>query len=282
MHAFGFGEAAHAPKLDVDDAARVQADCLRRLVRGADALVQADGGLQLRLQYGVIDDVVVRERLLDHHQVEIVELAQVVDIGERVGGVRVRHQLDGGEALAHLPDHVHIPAGLDLHLDALVAGGEFGLDFFEELRHGILNADGDAAGDFAARAAADQLPQRQVLDARFQVPDGSFEAAARHVVAADVFGEREDIAGGRERLAEHARRHVVLQDGPRRGGPLLVIKGIFAGRDFAPSGDAVGGDFDEDDVAAVGAAEAGFEEVHQRHADLVQHNAVEFHEVHVE
>ena len=33
------------------------------------------GVCELRLQRGVIDDVVVSQRLLDHHQVEIVQLA---------------------------------------------------------------------------------------------------------------------------------------------------------------------------------------------------------------
>ena len=52
------------------------------------------GVVKLRLQLGVIDDVVVAERLLDHHQVELVQPSQMVDVGERVGGVCVRHQLD--------------------------------------------------------------------------------------------------------------------------------------------------------------------------------------------
>ena len=43
-------EAAHAAQLDIDDAAGAQPDGLFGVVRGADALVQADGRLQLRLQ----------------------------------------------------------------------------------------------------------------------------------------------------------------------------------------------------------------------------------------
>ena len=76
VHALRFGEAAHAAQLDIDDAAGAQSDRLLGVMRGADAFVQADGRLQLRLQLGVIDDVVVRQRLLDHHQVELVELLQ--------------------------------------------------------------------------------------------------------------------------------------------------------------------------------------------------------------
>ena len=115
------------------------------------------------------------------------------------------------------------------------------------------------------------------LHARFQIPDGGFQPAARHVVAADVGGQREDVFGGMQRLAEHARSDVIVQDAPGGGGPLLVVEGILAGGDFAPAGDAVAGDFHQNDVAAVGAGKAGFEEVHQRHADLAQDDAVEFH-----
>ena len=62
-----------------------QADGLFGLMRGADAFIQANRRLQLRLQNGVIDDVVVRERLLNHHQIEIVQLLQMIDIGQRIG-----------------------------------------------------------------------------------------------------------------------------------------------------------------------------------------------------
>ena len=123
------------------------------------------GVCELRLQLGVIDDVVVAQRLLDHHQVELVEPLQVLGVRQRVRGVRVRHQLDRGKPLAHPPHHVHIPARLDLHLDALVAGRQFAFDLLEQLLHRILNADRNAARDLAPRAAADLLPQRHAVAA---------------------------------------------------------------------------------------------------------------------
>ena len=61
------------------------------------------GRRQLCLQARVIDDVIVTERLLDHHQLELVEPAQMVDVGQRVRGVGVGHQLDLREALANAP-----------------------------------------------------------------------------------------------------------------------------------------------------------------------------------
>ena len=226
---------------------------------------------------GVVDDVVVRQRLLDHHQVKIVELAQMVGIGQRVGGVGVGHQLDGGKALAHLAHHVDIPAGLDLHLDALVAGGQLALDLLEQLRHGILNADGDAAGNFAARAAADLLPQRHAFLPRFQVPNGRFQAAARHVVAADVRRERVDIGRAR-RVRGPARagwRNRAESATPSRSTPRC--RRDSRRPSLRPSRKRRRLHLHQDDVALGGAAEAGLEEMHQRHADLAQGDAFDFH-----
>jgi hypothetical protein len=69
----GFGEAADAAEFDVDDAAGVEADGLFGVVGGADALVEADGGLEGGLELDVVDDFVVGERLFEHHQVELVQ-----------------------------------------------------------------------------------------------------------------------------------------------------------------------------------------------------------------
>ena len=76
VDALGFGEAAHAAELDVDDAAGVHRDGLLGVMRRADAFVETDRRFELGLQLGVIDDLVVRQRLLDHHQIEFVQAFQ--------------------------------------------------------------------------------------------------------------------------------------------------------------------------------------------------------------
>ena len=197
------------------------------------------GVCELRLQRGVIDDVVVRQRLLDHHQVEVVELLQMVGVGQRVGGVGVGHQLDGGKALAHLADHVHVPAGLDLHLDALVAGGEFASRSFRAAarrspecrwrrRRGSRGARRRRSSSRAARRrrrasrsqTAASRPPRAMLWPRMCAVSGITSAALC------------------EFAAEHARRDVIAQDRPRGIGPLLVVERVLAGGDFAPAGEA--------------------------------------------
>jgi len=125
--------------------------------------------------------------------------------------------------------------------------------------------------------SADGLPQRDALLPRLQVPDGRFQTAARHVVAANVGQQRIDVGGAGQLAAQHARDGVIAQQGPRGASPLLVVEGVLAGGDFTPAGDAIALGLDQDHVALGGAAETGLEEMHQRHADLAQRNAVDFH-----
>ena len=54
------------------------------------------GRAQPALQLGVPHEVVARERLLDHHQAQRVQLGEVVGVVERVGVVGVGHQVGVG------------------------------------------------------------------------------------------------------------------------------------------------------------------------------------------
>ncbi len=229
------------------------------------------------MQLGVVDDVVVAERLLDHHQVVIVELAKVVRVGQSVSRVGVGHQLDPGKTLPHPAHHVHVPAGLDLDLDALVPGGQLAFDLLEKLLDRVLNADGDAAGNLAPGSAADLFPEGHAIEARLEIPDGRFQASARHVVAADVGRQRIHAGGALELAPEHSRRRVIAQDHPRRAGPFLVVERAFAGGDLAPAGHPFALRFHQDDMALGSAPKTGLEEMDQRHADLAQSDAFEFH-----
>ena len=154
VQAFGFAETAHASQLDIDHAAGMQPNGLLGVVGRADRFVQANRGFEQGLQLGVVDDVVVRQRLLDHHQVEFVQLSEVLGVGQGIRRIRVGHQPDGGKPLADAPHHVHVPTRFNLDLDALVAGLQLFLDESQQLFDRILNADGDAARDLPAGAAA--------------------------------------------------------------------------------------------------------------------------------
>ena len=93
-------------------------------------------------------------------------------------------------------------------------------------------------------------------------------------MAADVLGTIVDFGGALEIVMQNARRYIIREDGPDRRGPFFVIERMFAGGDFAPAGEAAGGHFDQDDGALIGAAETGLKEMHQRHLDLTENDAV--------
>src|SRR6185312_16312491 len=112
---------------------------------------------------------------------------------------------------------------------------DFGLNLFEKLRDGILNADGDAAGDVGSRASANLLRERDAGAAGFQIPHRGFETAPSHVMAADVFRAGIDFAGGFEIMMQYARRNIIAENGPDGCRPLFVIEGMLAGGDFAPA-----------------------------------------------
>src|SRR5579883_1241131 len=65
--------STNSANLDVDDLARVERDRFPRVVWGVDALVETDRGSDGGLELGMVDDVVPAERLLVHHQVQLVE-----------------------------------------------------------------------------------------------------------------------------------------------------------------------------------------------------------------
>ncbi len=74
--------AADAAGLDVDDAACAERDRVLRGSSRGDRLVEADRRADEPRQLGVPEDVVLGQRLLDEEQVELVELGEVLGVGE--------------------------------------------------------------------------------------------------------------------------------------------------------------------------------------------------------
>ena len=81
----------------------------------------------------MVEDVVMRQGLLNHQKVVVVELLQVRRVGEAIRGVGVDGKLNIGEPPAHLFNDSDIPAGLDLDLDALVARRQLRLDLADQM-----------------------------------------------------------------------------------------------------------------------------------------------------
>ncbi len=98
---YGLTESSDAAVFDVDDAAGLHINGGQRITAVADGFIQADGRSDAFLQHGVVVEVVVPERLLDHEQVEGIESGQVIEIVEAVGGVGVATEQNFGPAVAH-------------------------------------------------------------------------------------------------------------------------------------------------------------------------------------
>src|SRR6267378_7146535 len=73
MDALRGREPANSPRLYVDHPGRADLDRLAGVVTRVDRLVEADRRRDLTLQRGVVDEVVVCERLLDHRRLRRVD-----------------------------------------------------------------------------------------------------------------------------------------------------------------------------------------------------------------
>ena len=123
----------------------------------------------------MVDDVVVRQRLFDQQQVEGVELLERGEVVQRVSRVGIDLQRDRGIALANPPDHVHVPPGPDLELDAAVSLVQELIDLIEQDFDVRLDAQADAGKDLGPRATQ-QFVQRFFLAPCERIPASHFQA----------------------------------------------------------------------------------------------------------
>ena len=118
MNALGLAKTADAARFDVDDARRADRDGFSCVFDAVDRFVETDRRADLLLQRRVIDDVVVRERLLDHHRSRFVDLLEQRRVLERVGGVRVEHEIEIRKFPPDALRDLQVHTGPYLQLDA--------------------------------------------------------------------------------------------------------------------------------------------------------------------
>src|SRR6478736_2138091 len=179
----GLTESANATDFHVNNFASAKLQGGLRISPAVNRFVKTDAGLQLFLQPRVKVKIIMPERLLDHQQVESIKLLQVVDLVERVSGIGVATEDDLRPACADFLKDLNVPPRFALDLDAAITGIQLGLDFFQQLFVRVLNADGNAAGNFFLRSAQ-QLPQRDVTRLRFRIPQSVFYRAFGHAMPA--------------------------------------------------------------------------------------------------
>src|SRR5882724_764334 len=119
----GFAHTPHPSGLDVEYAAGIEGEGELGIAGMPDGFVEAEFGLQLFLELCVVVDIVVPEWLLNHEELELIELAQVVEFANAVGRVGVAAEQDFRPAFADLIEYPEIPFVLDLDFDALISRG---------------------------------------------------------------------------------------------------------------------------------------------------------------
>ena len=232
---------------------------------------------QLPLQRRVIDDVVVVERLLDHHQVEGVEPGQVGGVAEAVGGVGVHHQRDVAEARADGRRRLDVPARLHLDLDAPVAVGQFGADALDQLRRGCPGCRSTRPAAIAVRvppSSADSgTPACRAARSHAAISSAALAIWWPRTRA----HRREHLARVRELDAKHQRREELRDDVPRRLDRLRAVVRVVVGDALAPGRHALAVEPDQQERPVVDAAEAGLEEPDERQAEHAKLEAFDAH-----
>src|ERR1700691_1075599 len=217
----------------------------------------------------MVVDVVVPKWLLDHEQIELVELAQMLDLIESIGGVGIATQSDVRPARANAFQNIEVPAGFHLHLNAAITGGKFALNLVQQLFDGILNADGNSARNLS-QFATKQFPQRLLLLSGGNIPERVFDRSFGHAVTADSGHQVDAIGRMVDDLAENGRGKPVLDGEPSGIDPFGTVEGSAVGDTFGPTGDAVALSTDQQDTAIVDPAKAGLEEIDERHFDFTK------------
>ena len=83
----------------------------------------------------------MRERLFQHHQIELVQLLKQRHVGKFVSRIGITHQTYFGKLFAHAFDNLEVPTRFDLDFDALITCVNFLANLFEQNVGRILNTD---------------------------------------------------------------------------------------------------------------------------------------------
>src|SRR5690349_4648162 len=268
--------AAHPSQFDVNDLAGAEFNGLSGVLSAVDGFIQADRRLQLALELHVVHHVVPTERLLNHHQTEAVQQFEMLDVGESIRRVRVSHQLDVWKLTANQIQDLDVPAGPDLHLNALVSSHDLSADFFQQFFRRVLDAYGYAAGDLLS-CSAEQHGQRNPFPLRLNIPQRIFERRLGHVVAADGAKLLGEISRGTPGFLECPRNQEIAKDVPGGVRRFIAVKRHLAAGNLAPTVQSIGAGTKQNDSAINRSPEAGLKKMDQRHSNFQQVNLFDFH-----
>ncbi len=241
-------EPADPPLLQVEDPAAAERDRRPRVGEVVDRLVEAERRRELLLQGGVLVEVAVRERLLDHRQPEGVEPREVRGVLEAVVAVRVDHERDVGEPLPHGRHVVDVLPLLDLHLDPVVARARPPRDLASRGRPGDSWSPRLMPEGIRFRGPPRRSWSGTPFSLRREVDEGVLDRRLRHPVPADVREPGVELAERQARLDE--RQEELRHDVPRRRRRLGGVERVGVGDALAPADDAARLDPEEERLLA--------------------------------
>jgi len=226
------------------------------------------------------DEIVVREGLLDHHQSQIVEPQEVIEVIEGIGVVRIGHQMRlRTDGLAHRAHPCHIATRCDLDLHLLIAGQERGPHLLDQAIDRGLDPERDPRRDRVA-GATDEASEGETLARGLEPPGAHLQRGLRHLVAAHVgLEDRVDLAGGPERPSEEPRREDARD---RRPGGIEGLRGVVrqvVDHALAPDRRPIGiGELTEEDPPVRHLPGGDAEGLDQWQADLAEDDSIEAHQ----
>ena len=242
----------------------------------ADSSVQTDGRLDLAREFGVVDDVVPLERLFEEGQAELVDGLEGVEVVQGVAGVAVDVEDGVGEGTAYGAQHLDVPAGAGLELDAGEASVHGALDVGEQVVEGVQYPE-VGAGDHVGVGAAQEGVQGNTRALAFEGPPEDFDGGLGEAVALEGSQAGVQVGGGVELAADDERAEDLADEVVDGAGGLGHVVGGAEGGGLGPGGDAVGGGLDEHGVDGVVFAVGGSPGIDERHADVVDVEAVDSH-----
>ena len=231
-----------------------------RITERANRFIKAHGCRDASLQFGVVKQVLVRERLFDHQQSEFVHLPEAREIpGQGIRRVGVRHHGDVGEVIPDRPQHVHIAPRLDLYLDLPVSLADVPLNLVEKGAVGALNADGHpyrhGFGD-----PAQKISQRDAATLCFQVPTRHFNRGSCHGMPTEP-RNRIQLPRVVDLGAHQRRQKPTCEHMPRGVGCFVGITRCLAGNAFRPGFNAGGLQSQQKNTSSLHAPAADLEEL---------------------
>src|SRR5580700_82478 len=116
---------------------------------------------------------------------------------EAVRGIGIDHQSNSRKLEPQPLDGSDVVPRLNLDLNTLVARGKLSFDGRNKFLKRFFNSDRNTTGNLAARSP-EQLPERYARLFRLRVPDGGFDGALGHVVAANRLERSPNLSGAGE------------------------------------------------------------------------------------